>query len=105
LAAKLGLARGVVVEAYAQLVAEGYLTSRSGGVHAGGVRAGRRADARRTQAWAAGPVALASPVADFGYARQTELTDPASALTARGNHGYAWRCWFWERLVSAYRSG
>src|SRR5215831_3103205 len=31
LAAGLGVTRGVVVEAYAQLVAEGYLTSRSGG--------------------------------------------------------------------------
>ena len=31
LAAELGITRGVVVEAYAQLVAEGYLTSRSGG--------------------------------------------------------------------------
>jgi GntR family transcriptional regulator/MocR family aminotransferase len=31
LAAELGVTRGVVVEAYAQLVAEGYLTSRSGG--------------------------------------------------------------------------
>jgi GntR family transcriptional regulator/MocR family aminotransferase len=31
LAADLGLSRGVVVEAYAQLVAEGYLISRSGG--------------------------------------------------------------------------
>jgi GntR family transcriptional regulator/MocR family aminotransferase len=31
LAADLGLSRGVVVEAYAQLVAEGYLVSRSGG--------------------------------------------------------------------------
>ena len=31
LAAELGVARGVVVEAYAQLVAEGYLTSRGGG--------------------------------------------------------------------------
>jgi GntR family transcriptional regulator / MocR family aminotransferase len=31
LAAELGVSRGVVVEAYAQLVAEGYLTSRSGG--------------------------------------------------------------------------
>src|SRR3954465_15322360 len=30
LADELGLSRGVVVEAYAQLVAEGYLTSRSG---------------------------------------------------------------------------
>ncbi|MGH2892387.1 MAG: PLP-dependent aminotransferase family protein [Solirubrobacteraceae bacterium] len=31
LAAGLGVSRGVVVEAYSQLVAEGYLTSRSGG--------------------------------------------------------------------------
>src|SRR3954469_4941763 len=31
LAAELGVSRGVVVEAYQQLVAEGYLTSRSGG--------------------------------------------------------------------------
>jgi GntR family transcriptional regulator/MocR family aminotransferase len=31
LAADLGLSRGVVVEAYAQLVAEGYLISRTGG--------------------------------------------------------------------------
>jgi GntR family transcriptional regulator / MocR family aminotransferase len=31
LASNLGVSRGVVVEAYAQLVAEGYLTSRSGG--------------------------------------------------------------------------
>jgi GntR family transcriptional regulator/MocR family aminotransferase len=31
LAADLGVSRGVVVEAYAQLVAEGYVTSRSGG--------------------------------------------------------------------------
>jgi GntR family transcriptional regulator / MocR family aminotransferase len=31
LATELGVTRGVVVEAYAQLVAEGYLTSRSGG--------------------------------------------------------------------------
>src|SRR6266699_6605201 len=31
LAAELGVTRGVVVEAYAQLVAEGYLTSRGGG--------------------------------------------------------------------------
>src|SRR6516165_6279073 len=31
LAAELGVTRGVVVEAYGQLVAEGYLTSRGGG--------------------------------------------------------------------------
>src|SRR5437016_3717540 len=31
LATSLGVSRGVVVEAYQQLVAEGYLTSRSGG--------------------------------------------------------------------------
>lgn len=31
LAAELGLSRGVIVEAYEQLIAEGYLVSRSGG--------------------------------------------------------------------------
>ncbi|MFE9191892.1 GntR family transcriptional regulator [Micromonospora sp. NPDC007208] len=31
IAADLGVSRGVVVEAYQQLVAEGYLTSRAGG--------------------------------------------------------------------------
>src|SRR5215475_5667668 len=31
LAAELGVTRGVVVEAYGQLLAEGYLTSRGGG--------------------------------------------------------------------------
>ena len=35
LASDLGVSRGVVVEAYAQLAAEGYLTSRAGQLHAG----------------------------------------------------------------------
>src|SRR5262245_26604510 len=46
LAAQLGVARGVVVEAYEQLVAEGYLLSRPGGatrVAAGAARGGREA--------------------------------------------------------------
>jgi GntR family transcriptional regulator/MocR family aminotransferase len=60
LAAELGVSRGVVVEAYSQLVAEGYLTSRSGGytnvaLAAAPERANRtaRAPARSTRAPAA----------------------------------------------------
>jgi GntR family transcriptional regulator/MocR family aminotransferase len=77
LAGELRVARGVVVEAYAQLVAEGYLTSRSGGY---------------TQvAQAAAPVAAASPqrrsapprtrapAVDFGYGRANLSAFPRSA--------------------------
>ncbi len=46
LAADLGVSRGVVVEAYQQLTAEGYLTSRAGGY---------------TQVAAAGPMCPAVP--------------------------------------------
>ena len=63
LAEQLGLSRGVVVEAYEQLVAEGYLSSRPGGA--------TRVCARATEPLPALP-APASPVAcriDFGYGR------------------------------------
>ncbi len=63
LAAELGLSRGVVVEAYEQLVAEGYLTSQPGGV-------------TRVSPTVADPVAPASSVPpspllriDFSYGR------------------------------------
>src|SRR5262249_58787314 len=71
LAAELGLARGVVVEAYAQLVAEGYLTSRSGGGHAAGARAGRRAEARPPPGSAARPGAPAPPAVGSRSGRPT----------------------------------
>jgi GntR family transcriptional regulator/MocR family aminotransferase len=63
LAAQLGLSRGVVVEAYEQLVAEGYLTSQPGG-------------ATRVAAVNAGPAPVATSRTDmsayrinFGYGR------------------------------------
>ena len=79
LAAELGVTRGVVVEAYAQLVAEGYLTSRSGGytqvapaaaaVSPGAAPgSGRPAPARRDR-----------PVVDFGYGRGNVAAFPRAA--------------------------
>lgn len=62
LAADLGVSRGVVVEAYQQLVAEGYLTSRAGGYTE--VAIGPE------PAVAAAPVAAEPvPLIDFGYGR------------------------------------
>jgi len=75
LATELGVARGVVVEAYAQLVAEGYLTSRSGGytqvasaAAATAPRPGRPAAPRLTR-----------PVVDFGYGRCNLAAFPRAA--------------------------
>ena len=84
LAAGLGVSRGVVVEAYAQLVAEGYLTSRSGGytqVAPAAAEPGRGAPA-------AGPAATAPPrlraattrpAVDFGYGRANVGAFPRAA--------------------------
>ncbi|WP_026874944.1 PLP-dependent aminotransferase family protein [Jiangella gansuensis] len=72
LAADLGVSRGVVVEAYQQLVAEGYLTSRPGGyteVAIGPV-------GQRTTAAAAPPPA---PRVDFGYGRYDVSNFPRTA--------------------------
>ena len=77
LAADLGVSRGVVVEAYQQLVAEGYLTSRSGGytqVATGASRPGpRRA-----------PPAQAAPAAD-----QTSATAAPTCRSSRAPPGCA----------------
>jgi GntR family transcriptional regulator/MocR family aminotransferase len=80
LAAELGVARGVVVEAYAQLVAEGYLTSRSGGytqvasAAAGAApRPGRPASPRLPRS------GLPRPVVDFGYGRCNLAAFPRAA--------------------------
>lgn len=76
LAAGLGVSRGVVVEAYQQLVAEGYLTSRSGGY---------TQVAALTLPASPGPAAAASterPVArrvDFGYGRTDVSQFPRAA--------------------------
>ena len=71
LAADLGLARGTVAEAYAQLAAEGYLTARPGAPDAG---RRRRAGARRTR-----PAGAATAAAR------------AAALRPRGRRARRWR--------------
>jgi GntR family transcriptional regulator/MocR family aminotransferase len=81
LAVDLGVTRGVVVEAYAQLVAEGYLTSRGGGYTqvapaaapptpppAAGSRPGRRPASRPP-----------APAIDFGYGRGNLSAFPRAA--------------------------
>jgi GntR family transcriptional regulator/MocR family aminotransferase len=79
LAAELGITRGVVVEAYSQLVAEGYLTSRSGGYtqvasvptaapKAAAPRPGRPATSRSSRF-----------VVDFGYGRSNLAAFPRAA--------------------------
>jgi GntR family transcriptional regulator/MocR family aminotransferase len=86
LAAELGVTRGVVVEAYAQLVAEGYLTSRSGGYtqvasaptaapKTAAPRPGRPAPSPTLPA----PSRSAPPVVDFGYGRGNLAAFPRAA--------------------------
>src|SRR5690242_7044831 len=72
LAAALGVSRGVVVEAYQQLVAEGYLTSRSGGY--------TQVAVEYTPA-PAGPRTESGPgfKVDFGYGRTDVSTFPRAA--------------------------
>ena len=78
LAADLGVTRGVVVEAYAQLVAEGYLTSRSGGYTqvAPAVTAAPPAAPRPGRPASPRPP---RPVADFGYGRGNVAAFPRAA--------------------------
>jgi GntR family transcriptional regulator/MocR family aminotransferase len=78
LAAELGVTRGVVVEAYAQLVAEGYLTSRSGGYTqvAPAVTAAPPAAPRPGRPATPRPP---RPVADFGYGRGNVAAFPRAA--------------------------
>lgn len=72
LAAALGVSRGVVVEAYQQLVAEGYLTSRSGGY---------TQVAAESAPVPAGPRTERAPTftVDFGYGRTDVSTFPRAA--------------------------
>src|SRR5690349_20575176 len=72
LAAGLGVSRGVVVEAYQQLVAEGYLTSRTGGYTQVAVESSPTSADRRTAERAAYKV-------DFGYGRTDVSTFPRTA--------------------------
>ena len=79
LAAELGVTRGVVVEAYAQLVAEGYLTSRSGGYTqvASAPTAAPKAAAPRQRR--AAPSGSSPPAVDFGYGRGNLAAFPRAA--------------------------
>ena len=99
LAAELGVSRGVVVEAYAQLVAEGYLTSRSGGYTHVAPAAAERSDGRAAVAarTVTVPVRTAPlppeqanlsgapwsrpsrPAVDFGYGRGNLAAFPRAA--------------------------
>src|SRR5689334_5497759 len=67
LAGELGVSRGVVVEAYAQLVAEGYLTSRSGSYTQVAPRAAAESPAATTPQPSVAARAPRRPVVDFGY--------------------------------------
>src|SRR4051794_32464474 len=72
MAAQLDVSRGVVVEAYQQLVAEGYLTSRAGGYTR--VAVGPEALRKRTR-----PAAEQAPAIDFGYGRADVSSFPRAA--------------------------
>lgn len=76
LAEQLGVARGVVVEAYQQLTAEGYLVSQSGGYTrvAEGI-----AVTRRSEALLASPTAGNAALVDLTYGRPDVSQFPRSA--------------------------
>jgi GntR family transcriptional regulator/MocR family aminotransferase len=73
LASDLGLSRGVVVEAYQQLVAEGYLVSRTGGYTQVASAAARPAESLSTTPQAA------PPRIDFKYSRPDVSQFPRAA--------------------------
>ena len=72
LAAQLGVSRGVVVEAYQQLTAEGYLTSQPGGYTR--VAVGPESLRKRAR-----PAAEQAPTIDFGYGRADVSSFPRAA--------------------------
>ncbi|MGW4779091.1 MocR-like pyridoxine biosynthesis transcription factor PdxR [Streptomyces filamentosus] len=78
LAADLGVARNTVADAYAELVAEGWLTARQGS----GTRVARRADPRPPAAPAVPRPAPAGP-APGGTPWRPPAEDPARALARR----------------------
>ena len=79
LAAELGVTRGVVVEAYAQLVAEGYLTSRSGGYTQVAPAAAAVSPAAAPKPGRSAPARWPRPVVDFGYGRGNVAAFPRAA--------------------------
>jgi GntR family transcriptional regulator/MocR family aminotransferase len=72
MAADLGLSRGVVVEAYQQLVAEGYLTSRTGGYTQVAIGPSAAPGPDR-------PATPPRPAIDFGYGRADVANFPRAA--------------------------
>jgi GntR family transcriptional regulator/MocR family aminotransferase len=72
MAADLGVSRGVVVEAYEQLVAEGYLRSRAGGYTQ--VAAGPEPEQAPER-----PAHVRAPGIDFGYGRADVSSFPRTA--------------------------
>jgi GntR family transcriptional regulator/MocR family aminotransferase len=74
LATDLGLSRGVVVEAYQQLVAEGYLISRTGGYTQVAPAAGRTPGSAEPARPVSGP-----PAIDFRYSRPDVSQFPRAA--------------------------
>lgn len=74
LASDLGLSRGVVVEAYQQLVAEGYLVSRAGGYTQVAPAAARIVQQDKAKQSADGP-----PRIDFKYSRPDVTQFPRAA--------------------------
>jgi GntR family transcriptional regulator/MocR family aminotransferase len=86
LAAELGVTRGVVVEAYAQLVAEGYLISRSGGytkVASAPASAPPPAPSRPARP---APSRSPRPVVNFGYGRSNLAAFPRAAWLRSVRH-------------------
>jgi GntR family transcriptional regulator/MocR family aminotransferase len=79
LAAELGVARGVVVEAYAQLVAEGYLTSRSGGYTQVASAPAAAPTLAAPRPWRPARPRSPRPVVDFGYGRCNLAAFPRAA--------------------------
>ncbi len=86
LAAELGVTRGVVVEAYAQLVAEGYLTSRSGGYTQVAPAAAAVSPAAAPGPGRPAPSGWPRPVVDFGYGRGNVAAFPRAAWLRSVRH-------------------
>ena len=86
LAAELGVTRGVVVEAYGQLVAEGYLTSRSGGYTQVASAAAPAPPAAPPRLERPAPSRSACPVVDFGYGRSNLAAFPRAAWLRSVRH-------------------
>lgn len=79
LAAELDVSRGVVVEACAQLVAEGYLTSRSGGYTQVAHAPAAPPPATAPRPGRPRPSSAGHPAVDFGYGRANLAAFPRGA--------------------------